>query len=125
MKEVVLVIGASPDISRYSYKAIRMLLNEGHDVIMFNPEYDSILGQKVYKDLSDITKDKIQIDTITMYVRSHISTKLSEDIIKLKPKRIIFNPGTENQELEKLLKNNGIISEQACTLVLLSTGQFS
>lgn len=119
-KEKVAVLGASDNPERYSYMAHQMLEENGHSVELVSPRYDNIEGKKVHKDLSTLTN----IDTLTMYVNPDISTKMKEQIFKLNPKRVIFNPGTENPALEKELTDKGIQIEEACTLVLLRTNQF-
>ncbi|GAB4024688.1 MAG: CoA-binding protein [Bdellovibrio sp.] len=119
-KENVAVLGASDNPERYSYKAYHLLEEHGHSVELVSPRYDIIEGKKVHKDLSTLQN----IDTLTMYVNPDISNKMKDQIIKLKPKRVIFNPGTENPELENTLNEMGIEVEEACTLVLLRTNQY-
>lgn len=120
-KETVVVLGASPKEERYSNQAVNLLAEHGHQVIPVNPAFDNIRGLSTAHKLSDI-KDKI--DTITLYVNEKVSTSQQDDILALKPKRVIFNPGAENSSLRKVLKKNGVITEEACTLVMLRTGQF-
>lgn len=120
-KERVVVLGASQKPERYSNKALHMLLEHGHEVIPVHPKLDEIDGLEVVHDLAEI---RGAVDTVTLYVGADISTKAAEAIIKLHPKRVIFNPGAENPQLEPLLDQAGISYEQACTLVLLRTGQF-
>jgi predicted CoA-binding protein len=122
--EVVAVLGASSDSSRYSYKAIEMLKEYGHQPIPINPREEQILGYKVVPAVSDLVHHQDKIDTLTVYVNPAISIKFEKDIIQLAPKRVIFNPGAENPTLEKNLKASGIKVENACTLVLLRTHQF-
>lgn len=119
--EVVAVIGASNDPSRYAYKAMVMLAEYGHKAVPVHPREEEVLGKKVYHKLGDISE---KVDTVTMYVGPAISGKYQEDLIKLKPKRVIFNPGSENPSLEAALEENGIKVEEACTLVMLRTDQF-
>ena len=83
-----------------------------------------MLGYPVEKEIAELVKKGMKIDTLTMYVNPALSSKYTQDIVKLRPGRVIFNPGSENPELEKELKKNGIAFEQACTLVLLRTGQY-
>lgn len=120
--EVVAVLGASNDSSRYSYKAMEMLEEYGHKPIPVHPREVSVRGHKVYRSLSELIDKKI--DTVTVYVNAAISDKAEKDLIALKPKRVIFNPGAENPKLSEILKQNGIQTEEACTLVLLRTGQY-
>ncbi|MFH2047018.1 MAG: CoA-binding protein [Pseudomonadota bacterium] len=120
-KEKVVVLGASPKEERYSNQAVHLLAEYGHQVIPVNPAFDNIGGLPTAHKLSDIN-DKI--DTITLYVNEKVSASQKDDILALKPKRVIFNPGAENPSLRESLKEKGIITEEACTLVMLRTGQF-
>ncbi len=120
MKKRVAILGASDNPERYSYKAFKMLLEHGHEPLLVSPRLGELEGHKVYPDLSSL-KD---VDTLTMYVSDKISNGLKDKIISLKPKRVIFNPGSENEVLMKELEKEKIEVEPACTLVLLSTGQF-
>lgn len=121
MSENVVILGASDKTDRYSYKALKMLTEHGHHVFPVHPKLESIEGHSCYKSLKDVNK---KIDTLTMYVNPEISSKMEEEIKALKPRRVIFNPGTENDLLEASLVKNSIECERACTLVLLSTGQY-
>lgn len=117
----VVVLGASPKPERYSNKAVELLLECGYDVIPVNPSGVEIHGIASKKTLDDI---KEPVHTLSMYVNPGLSIKLKESIVALKPERIIFNPGTENPELEKICRENGIEIVEACTLVMLKTNQF-
>lgn len=119
-KENVVILGASDNPERYAYKAFKMLNEYHHNVTLVSPKTETVEGQKVLKTLSEVTGT---IDTLTLYVNPSISSSLADEIIKLNPKRVIFNPGTENPELMAKLPSN-IKSEIACTLVLLRTDQF-
>jgi predicted CoA-binding protein len=121
-KERVVILGASDNPERYSYKAMKRLLEAGHEVVLVNRGYTEIEGQPVLADLGDVTGE---VDTLTMYVRPDVSTILIDKIIALKPKRVIFNPSTDNARLQLALDEAVIDWESACTLVLLRTGQFS
>jgi predicted CoA-binding protein len=120
--EVVAVIGASSDSSRYAYKAMVMLEEHGHKPIPVHPRETEVRGHKVVQKLSDLVGQKV--DTVTVYVNPAISDKYEGDLLKVKPRRVIFNPGAENERLSQKLKDNNIEVENACTLVLLSTGQY-
>lgn len=120
-KERVVIVGASDNPERYSHRALLLLRKHGHEVIPVHPKLAEIDGIKVVPDLSAIT-DKV--DTVTMYVGAAISSGLKDRLVVLKPKRVIFNPGAENGELVEALQKAGIACEEACTLVLLNTGQF-
>ena len=120
--EVVAVIGASSDSSRYAYKAMEMLTEYGHKPVPVHPREEEVLGFRVVHNLGDMAGQKV--DTITVYVNPAISDKYEMDMIAVHPKRVIFNPGAENPRLAKSLLANGIEVENACTLVLLRTGQY-
>lgn len=115
-----LVIGASTNPERYSYKAIKMLERFGHPVVAVGNREGELDGIKIEKGAAPFNG----VDTVTLYLNPANQKPYYDYIIGLKPKRVIFNPGTENMELIKLLKENNIESEIACTLVLLSTHQF-
>ena len=117
----VAVLGASNKPDRYSYQAVMLLKEKGHNVYPVHPRIKEIEGMNVYPVLNDI---KDQVDTISMYVAADISNGLTEDLIARSPRRIIFNPGAENPELEEKLRLKGIQPINACTLVMLRTNQF-
>ena len=117
----VAILGASNKPERYSYKAWKSLQQHGHEVVPINPGLESIEGMKVVRNLEDVVE---KIDTLTMYVGSEISSKLTEKIVRLAPRRVIFNPGAENPGLASELSEKGIEVLDACTLVLLKTNQF-
>jgi predicted CoA-binding protein len=116
----VLVYGASTNPQRYSYIATNLLLEKGHEAVLVGHKTGQIKGIEIQHE-NIIEKD---IDTVTLYVGPQNQMDLLEYFKSLKPKRVIFNPGTENDALEKDLANLGIKVEEACTLVLLHTGQF-
>lgn len=120
-KERVAILGASDNPERYSFKAFEMLKEYGHTPVPVSPTLKNLAGLEVFPNLSNI---KDAVDSLTMYVNSKISSALETEILALNPKRVIFNPGSENSELQKKLTAKGIKVEQACTLVLLRTGQF-
>ncbi len=122
--EVVAVLGASSDPNRYSFKALELLKQYGHRPLPIHPREKIILDLNVVSSLRDLINQKESVDTLTMYVNPALSTPLTADILELKPKRVIFNPGTENPPLQKELASHGIKVEEACTLVLLRTGQY-
>jgi predicted CoA-binding protein len=115
-----LIIGASNNPERYAYKAADRLLNHGHEIEMLGLRNDSIFGKTIDTD----RKQYLGIDTVTLYIGPQRQPDYYEYILSLQPKRVIFNPGTENEEFEDLLTKNNIIAEEACTLVLLGTGQY-
>ena len=117
----VAVIGASNKEDRYSYKAVKLLEKNGHTVFPVHKRITEIEGIKVYSQISEIPQS---IDTITFYVSADISSKMIDEVLKISPKRAIFNPGAENAELSEQLQKNNIVTLNACTLVLLNTNQF-
>lgn len=117
----VAVVGASKNPERYSYKAIQTLLEKGYRPFPVRPACDEVLGVRCYPTLSEIPEP---IDTITLYVNAMRSLAMADEIIALKPRRVIFNPGAENRELAERCRENGIEPIEACTIVMLKTGQF-
>jgi hypothetical protein len=115
-----LIIGASENPERYSFKAINALISHDHEVVAIGLREGEVAGVKFYSD----KKNFENIDTVTLYIGPKHQPEYYEYIIVLKPYRVIFNPGTENQEFINLLKSKGIYPEIACTLVLLATGQY-
>lgn len=120
MKEKVAILGASNKPDRYAYKALKMLQEYGHTAIPINPAFDEIDGTQVRKTLEDIS----DIDTVTLYMNPQRLAEQVDRLIHLKPRRVIFNPGTESKEIEQKLESAGIKTLEACTLVLLRTNQF-
>jgi predicted CoA-binding protein len=119
--QVVVILGASVKPERYANKAQLLLMKHGYKVIPVHPLQKEIAGVPVVKNLTEITG---RVDTVTVYLNPEVSKGVANDLIALRPRRVIFNPGTESPELESLLRNQGILVEEACTLVLLGTGQF-
>jgi predicted CoA-binding protein len=115
-----LVMGGSTNPGRYSYKAIKMLQRYGHPVVSVGKKEDDLDGVKIEKDLIDFDG----VDTVTLYLNPMNQRQYYDYIIGLSPKRVIFNPGTENPELYNLLRQNNIEIEVACTLVMLSINQY-
>jgi hypothetical protein len=117
----VAVLGASNNPERYSYKAIKMLLEKGHTPFPVHPNIRSIEDLPVYRSLED-TPDRI--DTITVYLSATHSDRFAEDILASGARRIIFNPGAENPVLAGRLRAAGMEVVEACTLVMLTLKQF-
>jgi len=117
----VVIIGASDKEDRYSNIAFRRLKEKGHNVIPVHKIIKQISGIPVRSELSDIKED---VDTVTLYVNKDISSSMADDILKLKPKRIIFNPGAENYDLRDKAEALGIETLFACTIVMVTTGKF-
>tara|TARA_R110002072_G_scaffold41085_3_gene115793 strand:+ start:28284 stop:28646 length:363 start_codon:yes stop_codon:yes gene_type:complete len=120
MNKKTLVIGASTNPSRYSYLAINRLVDRNHSVVAVGIKEGTVAGVEILTNKPHFEG----IDTITLYVNSKNQVEYYDYIINLKPKRVIFNPGTENPELYELLQKNNIEVEVACTLVLLGTNQY-
>ena len=115
-----LVLGASANPSRYSNLAVNRLVAKGHNV--------TAIGRRAGKignvDITTEQKEIQNLDTVTLYLNANNQKQYYDYILSQKPKRIIFNPGSENDELWSMAKENGITPQEACTLVLLSTGQY-
>jgi len=119
--ETVAVLGASPKPDRYAYKAMQMLKQFGHRAIPVNPAFQEVLGETCYRSVADVPDE---IDTVTMYLGKQRSDPLIDEIVNAKPRRIIMNPGAENDDLAEKAEAAGIEVDYACTLVLLQTGAF-
>jgi predicted CoA-binding protein len=115
-----LVLGATPDSSRYAYLAANRLVSKGHSIVNVGIKNGEVAGVPIEKP-EVIHND---IDTVTLYVGPQNQPALYDYILNTHPKRIIFNPGTENTELRRMANDQGIETEYACTLVLLSIGQY-
>lgn len=119
--KTVVVLGASDKPDKFSNKAFNLLRKHGHRVIPVNPGLSSLDGVPVLSALSDIRES---IDTLTVYLSPERSLPLADQMVGLKPKRVILNPGTESEDLEKKLTEAGIQVLRNCTLVLLNSGRF-
>jgi uncharacterized protein len=120
MSKTTLVLGASANPARYSNLAINRLRSHQHPVVAIGKRNGTVGDTPV----ETTTRDIEDLDTITLYLNPSNQKQYYDYILTLRPKRIIFNPGTENDELAKMAKENGIQPVEACTLVLLSTGQY-
>lgn len=120
MSKKTLVIGASTNEDRYSYKAIKALRKHGHAVLAIGARDGQVDEVSINTNLVPYEG----IDTVTLYINPTIQEKYQDYIISLKPKRVIFNPGTENAQFAATLETEGISTEEACTLVLLSIDQY-
>ena len=116
----VLVFGASINPQRYAYLATNLLLEKGHEVFLVGLKKGNVQGIEILQNQPIIS----DIHTITLYVGPQHQQDLLAYITQLAPKRVIFNPGTENPEFYELLKAKNIEYEAACTLVLLGTNQY-
>ncbi len=115
-----LVLGASTKEDRYAYKAITALVEKGHSVLAIGQNTGEVAGIKIYTKAIPLSK----IHTVSLYLNPGRQKDYYNYIVAASPKRVIFNPGTENPELYQLLELNNIKVEVACTLVLLATNQF-
>lgn len=120
MRKKTLVVGASLKPTRYSYLAMNRLKEYAHDVVAIGLRQGEVSGIKIETELINFK----EVDTVTLYLNPIRQKTYYEYIVGLNPKRVIFNPGTENPEFYKILKKAAIEAEVACTLVLLSTNQY-
>jgi hypothetical protein len=119
-KKTTLVMGATPNPARYAYIAIHRLRSYGHPVIAFGKETGKVADVEIENEWDP----DWQVDTITLYMNPMNQQPFLDKMIELKPKRVIFNPGTENPAFIRELKTYGIEAEIACTLVMLSIGNY-
>ena len=121
MTKKTAIIGASDNPTRYSFLATNMLKEYDHPVVPLGIREGSIDGTEIITKWPDAIEE---LDTVTMYIGPKRQPELYDYVLGLKPKRIIFNPGTENSEFKALAESKGLQTEEACTLVMLRTGQF-
>ena len=119
-KKKTLVLGASDNPSRYSYLAVHRLRRHGHPVVAIGKKPGMVSDVPIEKE----KKEWQDVDTVTLYLNPTHQQQYYDYIVSLKPRRIIFNPGAENDDLSDLAIKNGITPMEACTLVLLSTNQY-
>ena len=119
-KKKTVLLGASANPARYSYLALKRLTAAQHPVVAIGARDNNVDGTVITKEHPPVEN----ADTITIYLNEKNQKQYYDYILSLHPKRIIFNPGAENNELAELAEANGIKTMEACTLVLLSTGQF-
>lgn len=115
-----LVLGASTNPERYSYLAVQKLTANQHPVIALGSKPGTIGNTTI----ETVQQPFTNIDTVTLYLNPKLQEQYYDYIFSLHPRRIIFNPGTENETLYDMAKARGIAVQEACTLVLLSTGQY-
>ncbi|MDZ7296149.1 MAG: CoA-binding protein [candidate division KSB1 bacterium] len=120
-EKTVVVVGASPKPHRFANRALRLLKEQGYRVIPVHPVYREIEGLPVVSALEQVAPP---VDTVTLYVGCDKSRELAPALLALRPRRVIFNPGAECPELEKVLTAAGITCLRACTIVLLRCGEF-
>ena len=119
MSKKVLVVGASENPSRYSNKAIIKLNENGYKVFAFVNRPGEVMGTEIVTEFPNT-----EMDTLTLYLGSKNQKQYYSNILNSNPKRIIFNPGAENEELSIMARQKGIKVMNACTLVMLSIGNF-
>ncbi len=115
-----LVLGASTKPDRYAYKVIELLVEKGHSFLAIGQNSGEVAGIKIQTKAIPLKN----IDTITLYLNPLRQRDYYNYIVESKPKRVIFNPGTENPEFYQLLQLNSIEVEVACSLMLLTTNQY-
>lgn len=120
MTKKTLVLGASEDPARYSYLAIQRLEAAGYPVMAIGRKIGKVGNVSIQTEITSIAN----IDTVTLYINADIQAAYLQFLINLRPRRVIFNPGTENEGLAQQLTAAGIAVQEACTLVLLATGQY-
>lgn len=120
MKRIVAVIGASENTHSYSNQAVRLLKKKGFDIIAVGKQPGKIEDVNIQTQL----EESIKIDTITLYLSPQNQKNYYDIITKIKPNKVIFNPGAENPEFQQILTQNHIPYENACSLVLLNLNQF-
>lgn len=120
MAKKTLIIGASTDPSRYSYLAANRLVSYKHEIELLGVKEGLVAGKEINTE-----KERFEdIDTVTLYVNPQKQSEYFDYVADLKPRRVIFNPGTENPVFEDFLTEKGIEPIEACTLVMLTTGQY-
>jgi predicted CoA-binding protein len=120
MARKTLIIGASTEPSRYAYLAANKLLRHKHEIELLGVKEGIVAGKKIKTEKENFE----DIDTVTLYLNPKRQAEYFDYVAKLNPRRVIFNPGTENLGFKKFLSENGIESIEACTLVMLSTEQY-
>lgn len=115
-----LIIGASSNPTRYAHIAAQRLVASGHPILLLGRKKGFALGEEIHLEKVN-WKD---VDTVTLYINPSHQPEYYDYIISLNPKRVIFNPGTENPEFETILIGKNIVPIEACTLVMLSIGEY-
>jgi uncharacterized protein len=122
VRKKTVIIGATTNPSRYAYLAAQMLTSYQYEIVPVGIKEGVVFDKEI---LDIFEKPPVEnVDTVTLYIGPHRQPEYYDYILGLKPKRIIFNPGTENDEFEKMAESKGIEALQACTLVMLRSGQY-
>jgi uncharacterized protein len=116
-----LILGASSDPSRFSHLAQIKLSQYGHDILLVNPKGGEIEGHPVNTSLQQIQQ---AIDTVTVYINPKFMPSEIDNIISLKPRRVIFNPGSESRQAAEAFQKQGIKTLEDCTLLMLDGGRY-
>jgi predicted CoA-binding protein len=125
MHKKTLILGATPNPSRYAYIAAGMLSQYGHPFVPVGIKKGEVFGQKILSGQEAAQQlQSGDIHTVTLYLTPQRQEEWYDFLLELKPKRIIFNPGTENPTLAERAQAQGIETVEACTLVMLRTGQY-
>lgn len=116
------VVGASPNSSRYAYRAAHMLTEYGYPMVPLSIKRGELAGEKIL----DLRRKPFipDVDTLTLYIGPQHHAQWMDYLLSLSPRRIIFNPGTENADFMRKAEDQGIEVLQACTLVMLQTGTY-
>lgn len=117
-----LILGATTNSNRYAFEAAKKLTQYQHEIVPVGIKKGEVFGKNILDKNADVSKEGI--DTVTLYVGPRNQSEWYDYILNLNPKRLIFNPGTENPELQELAQKQGIETLYACTLVMLSTNQY-
>ena len=118
--KTTLILGATPNPNRYAYLAAERLTARGHDIVPVGIKKGEVQGVEILHGKPDVPP----IDTVTLYVGARHQPEYYDWLLRVAPKRIIFNPGTENPELNRLARENGIETVHGCTLVMLAGGDY-
>jgi uncharacterized protein len=116
-----LILGASDKIDRFSNQAQRKLVQHGFQVVLVNPKGGEIDGVRCYKQISEVEE---AVDTVTVYINPSRILQQVKQIVNLKPRRVIFNPGSESSEAAELLIQYGIEAIENCTLIMLDIDEY-
>jgi uncharacterized protein len=122
MNKKTVIIGATTNPSRYAYMAAEMLTNYKHQIVPVGIKKGEVMDQPILDINAKPTIN--EVDTVTLYIGPQHQPEHYDYLLSLKPKRFIFNPGTENPEFEKIIEVSGAEAIEACTLVMLRTGQY-
>ncbi len=115
-----LILGATPNEQRYAYRAAARLTRQGHEIVPLGIKQGKVFGKEIIQGQPPLD----DIDTVTLYIGPQHQPEWYDYILNLKPRRIIFNPGTENDELRTMAEAKGIDTLYACTLVMLASNQY-